>query len=1106
MTEYQDLSTVVEYKEATAADWQDLSVPITLNMVVLATDTGEFKVGDGNRFYNQLDVAFTLDMLTEVTALSDKVPVIGTGNAGKVLLVNGSGTGYELSSTLLNELSLQDDWDSLSSNKALSSHNHDELYVTKEVVDTVIDAVYQNTMIGQDPLSYVILHKMQRDEDQLLELPNSIADEFNDILGIDSESLNYYHDKDCIETEPWYREMARPGVERYYWTTVVANDKIYAFGGTEPGYARSDELFIYDIANDMWSQGSKGPSARFKHSAVIIGQYMYVLGGYPASGIAKDFYIYDTLSDVWEQLTDHPIERSGMTMVVYGGKIYVYGGADADSNELNTLHVYDPSDDVWTELTANVNDTTGRQLAVAGVIGNKMYVYGGYDGTSNLNTLHVYNLDTDIWSVLTPNTKHTDGCQRASSVVINDMLYVVGIYNYISIYDPDTGTWSYEYAGLSEIISLSLSYYKNKIYMLGGIDTDKMTTYNLTKDLSFESITKNTDTQIAASRTYVRGVLPELNDNVLVEVSRDGGTTYALTELEESILTEGWDIKAYSGSTEFDYIHERLTADLSLVSRQNHKGSVTGFIVDTANTYAHTDVAIDDTYIGSQIVTASGNIIIKNVVGDGTSAASIEFTGILAVGPYSIVAIYRNSYTVDEVVSPYNFQDFDWSSSVPPLSGRRRHMSTTIGNKLYIYGGVADNTEHFNDLWEYDLTNTTWTQLAFGPIGRYGGTLISYEDKLYLFGGVAVGDEFANDTYVYDTTTNVWTELTSCPVGRAAFAGVRIGNKVYIYGGHDGVTRVAYHYAYDLINDTWTQLADGPDARNRHATAVVNNKMYVYGGINDSSAVLNTLYVYYPETDNWVQLTDGPGAREGSTLTNIDNQLYLFGGYNDPTYYNTIYKYNPIADTWTPVQDGPAGMNIHTANMLNYKLYIYGGYDGSTKNTLYVSDIFTNSIKTISKFPLTISTADTDIMKITIDNDYKDDNYSMVKEGSEYKIFSNDAWVTVVRDNAGTWEYRDAGEVFVPSAINTDFGAIEAASNISINRMTITELESVRPGIIDITNIVIIFPDMVSTVSDIHLSNKIPTTIPEGSDIKYRIRSIDVDDTISINGIRVNYI
>ncbi|OGA03760.1 MAG: hypothetical protein A3H35_13370 [Betaproteobacteria bacterium RIFCSPLOWO2_02_FULL_62_17] len=172
----------------------------------------------------------------------------------------------------------------------------------------------------------------------------------------------------------------------------------------------------------------------------------------------------------WTTKTAMPTARWGAASGVVSGKLYVAGGWNGTSS-LATLEVYDPATDTWTTKAPM---PTARNGAGAAVINGKLYVVGGDIAQSQkLTTLEVYDPATDAWT-----TKAAMPTARSGPAVvsINGLLYAAGgcqgwcapVTNVLEAYDPATDTWSAKAAMPTGRGSASTEVVNNLLYVMGG--------------------------------------------------------------------------------------------------------------------------------------------------------------------------------------------------------------------------------------------------------------------------------------------------------------------------------------------------------------------------------------------------------------------------------------------------------------------------------------------------------------------------------------------------------------------------------------------------------------------------------------------------------------
>ena len=92
-----------------------------------------------------------------------------------------------------------------------------------------------------------------------------------------------------------------------------------------------------------------------------------------------------------------------------------------------------------------------------------------------------------------------------------------------------------------------------------------------------------------------------------------------------------------------------------------------------------------------------------------------------------------------------------------------------------MFGGKDDDNYKLNDLWKFDLTSLTWTELvpagANGvnseeesngiPMARSGHSAVIYQGYICIFGGIFEVTKELNDLQLYDIAQNRWICLFS---------------------------------------------------------------------------------------------------------------------------------------------------------------------------------------------------------------------------------------------------------------------------------------------------------------------------------------------------------
>lgn len=215
-------------------------------------------------------------------------------------------------------------------------------------------------------------------------------------------------------------------------------------------------------------------------------------------------------------------------------------------------------------------------------------------------------------------------------------------------------------------------------------------------------------------------------------------------------------------------------------------------------------------------------------------------------------------------LSVYSVSTNAWATLSIPDTSTRPHPGArsganlwSVGDRLYLFGGIDATFATHNDLWAYDLRSGGWSLIAVSgptPPARHvaqAGT-VAQSGRLTIYGGEAidpaVGFTVLADTWQFDLASRSWVDVTP-EVGnisppRNYGAATVVGAAMYLQGGDvpGGVggcgapfeqNPVSDLWRFDLINRVWRQLTPAGDPLvrlKRHAAATVLGRMYVVSG------------------------------------------------------------------------------------------------------------------------------------------------------------------------------------------------------------------------------------------------------------------------------------
>ena len=908
-------------------------------------------------------------------------------------------------------------------------------------------------------------------------------------------------------TDTWDISLTDGPFLSAYHTLVSISDKVYLYGGWN-GVDYLNNLYSYDIGTDTWNGLAVGPGGRRDHAGESIGGKMYIICGNDGVRL-DDVYEYDPAENTWAEKTSMNRTKDRLTACVVGGKIHIYGGYDGTANAYSRdIHYYDHVRDIWYWKHLN-NINIYDHAAVS--IDNKIYILGGKTASDReLNSFRSYDTITHDWAVLYPY--HTK-ISHASMVAVGTDIYVYGgvtggtVYNNeLWKYDTINDTWTELSNNFGEATShQTMVHYGGYLYVYGG--KNGLGSYNTVYRYGIASNTWNSATANGS----------------------DGDGRYG-----HIAVVSGGKMYIYGGSDELDHAKNNLFAyNMSVDTWEG----LTSNIADNKGRIDHCGGIINNIlYIyGGQEVTDTDRLRSLYSYNIGTDSWSLKDN------------------------NPFDTDTY----------GRISHACSVVNNKLYIYGGVCHTQT--NDIITYDLVDG-WN--VEQPPTLHNTSAAEYNGNIYLYGGEHVADNMTkvNTLYRYDIVDNEWVALsnnTSDNAGRHSHAAVVIGSKMYVYGGYFDTTPTGTMYEYDFATDTWSPLASSvPKADAPLVT--YNDKIYAYGGVTTGDIETNTLYEYDPVGDSWTELTANTsipnGIREHGVIV-IGSKMYSYGGINSiALVHNTMWEYDFVGDSWSSLGTNaydPNGRRGMTVGITEGLIYLMGGITSTDGNiysittfdpsdnsfdsrfnltnkhykltnttVLYGSDIwiyggitegqYTDyyhgfiriSTQTVADTETIILTPATAILGWTADTLQLlysdgidiDEIYGALRVGDEFVVYDQLTWKTIAKDDGGIWKYVDSVGTWHAAVSNTAMSAVSTALTYTSNKtMTLQDINELRASVLNANEIsALVVNTNIGIIEELSRMRLVSTVIPEGTNVRYRIKSTD-NISLSVTGVRVKW-
>ncbi|CAN6470773.1 unnamed protein product [Victoria cruziana] len=247
------------------------------------------------------------------------------------------------------------------------------------------------------------------------------------------------------------------------------------------------------------------------------------------------------------------------------------------------------------------------------------------------------------------------------------------------------------------------------------------------------------------------------------------------------------------------------------------------------------------------------------------------------------------------------------------------------GRFLYVFGGYGKDNCQTNEVHVFDTIKQTWSKpmvKGVPPLPRDSHSCTTVGNKLFVFGGTD-GQNPLKDLHVLDATTNTWYQPIVSgygPEAREGHSAALVGKRLFIFGGcgksSEEDEEIYYDNLYILDTETlvWQRAATTgkpPSARDSHTCSSWRNKIVVLGGEDASDCYLSDVHILDPDTLVWKELnTSGQvlAPRAGHCTVALGKYLFVFGGFtHDRTLYNDLHILNVDTGIWSKISNACQG-------------------------------------------------------------------------------------------------------------------------------------------------------------------------------------------------------
>jgi len=167
------------------------------------------------------------------------------------------------------------------------------------------------------------------------------------------------------------------------------------------------------------------------------------------------------------------------------------------------------------------------------------------------------------------------------------------------------------------------------------------------------------------------------------------------------------------------------------------------------------------------------------------------------------------------------FSSSEWTPCAPMLSERKLHGVASVGNKIYVFGGLtAGSHVPLATAEVYDEGTDTWSRIADLPqAGAYGACAVLGQVYAVVWGMKKFG------IFRYNVETDTYEHVSVLPYSNWHGFGVAShASKIYLVGGSESGQWTGNFSSFDVVTSAWEKLPPVPYVRRRLAAAVYSSR------------------------------------------------------------------------------------------------------------------------------------------------------------------------------------------------------------------------------------------------------------------------------------------
>ena len=146
---------------------------------------------------------------------------------------------------------------------------------------------------------------------------------------------------------------------------VAHNDLLYRVGGftamnkegEDQNLQSQSTVAQFNPKTSVWNELPPLPEPRSSHDAAVLGDTLYVAGGWNMPGKDKDAVWHKTAwtldlskeKSLWKAVAAPPFQRRALSLAAWNGKMFCIGGMEMEGGPTTQTSAYDPATNSWSK-------------------------------------------------------------------------------------------------------------------------------------------------------------------------------------------------------------------------------------------------------------------------------------------------------------------------------------------------------------------------------------------------------------------------------------------------------------------------------------------------------------------------------------------------------------------------------------------------------------------------------------------------------------------------------------------------------------------------------------------------------------------------------------